>query len=269
MKKLLKYLLLVFIILLYLIPIYFLLSLAGKESTDTSSMWVLPDYISFTNFINAWQKANLGKAVYNNIIITTFSIIIILALGAMASYPLARKESRKNRIAGTILISCLIVPPLSILVPLYKFIVDIRGLNTYWAIILILVTFYLPLAIFLYTNFIRTIPVELEEAAIIDGCSPIGVFVRILFPLLKPVTTSIIILCGIQIWNDYQFSVFFLQRTEVQTLAVRLSQFVSQYQNDIGLVSAGCLMGLLPLVIVYLFLQKYFIRGLAEGAVKG
>ena len=88
-------------------------------------------------------------------------------------------------------------------------------------------------------------------------------------PLLKPATSSIVILCGIQVWNDYQFSVFFLQRSEVHTVAIALSQFVSQFQNDIGLVSAGCLLGLLPMTLVYLSLQKYFVKGLSEGAVKG
>lgn len=269
MRTIGKYLILVAVIVIYCIPFYMLISLAGKTLSDTSTMWKLPTYIDMGNFAAAWNKAHLASALINNSIITGIAICCIILVGSSAAYPLARKKSRKNTLVGSLLISCLIVPPLTVLVPLYKFIVDIGGLNTRWAMICILVTFQLPLCIFLYTNFIKTIPKELDEAAIIDGCSPLMVFIRVLFPLLKPVTSSIIILCGVQIWNDYQFSVFFLQRTEVHTVAIALSQFVSQYQNDIGLVAAGCLMGLLPLTLLYLVLQKYFVKGLSDGAVKG
>lgn len=269
MKTFLRYGLAVFIFALFIIPFYMLFSLAGKTTMDTTSMWHLPDYVHFGNYAAAWSKAHLGRALLNNIVITAFSVLFIVAVGSAAAYPLARRKTRLNSVVGTILISCLIVPPLTILVPLYKFVVDIHGLNTRWAMIAILVTFQLPLCIYLYKNFIQTVPTELDEAAVIDGCGPRTTFLRILLPLLKPVTSSVVILCGIQVWNDYQFSVFFLQRSEVHTVAIALSQFVSQYQNDIGLVSAGCLLGLLPMTLVYLGLQKYFVKGLSEGAVKG
>ena len=269
MKTILRYGLAILIVALFVIPFYMLFTLAGKTAMDTSSMWRLPGYVNFGNYAAAWNKAHLGRALINNVVITAFSVFFIVGVGSAAAYPLARKKTRLNRIVGTILISCLIVPPLTILVPLYKFVVDIHGLNTRWAMVCILVTFQLPLCVYLYKNFIQTVPAELDEAAVIDGCGPKTTFVRILLPLLKPVTSSVVILCGIQVWNDYQFSVFFLQRSEVHTVAIALSQFVSQFQNDIGLVAAGCLLGLLPMTLVYLGLQKYFVKGLSEGAVKG
>ncbi|MOA34976.1 L-arabinose transport system permease protein AraQ [compost metagenome] len=148
-------------------------------------------------------------------------------------------------------------------------IVELGGINTYWAIILTQVTFQLPLTIFLFTGFISSVPRELDEAGSIDGCSKFMIFFRIILPLLKPITATVIILTGLNVWNDYQFSIFFLQKVSVQTIPVALSQFISQFQNQISWVAAGCVIGMLPVTILYLFLQKYFIRGLADGAVKG
>lgn len=253
----------------FCIPFYLLFTLASKKPDDVSSMWKPALYWNINNFLSAWDKAHIGRALINTTLITTCTVILIVLVGSLAAYPLARRPHRLNRFVSMILISCLVVPPLTVLVPLYTFIVDLGGLNTRWAMVLILVTFQLPLSIFLFTNFIKTLPIELDEAATIEGCSSLKVFFLILFPLLKPVTSAIVILCGIQVWNDYQFSLFFLQRSPMHTIAVALSQFVSQYQNDIGLVAAGCLVGILPMTVIYLFLQKYFVRGLSEGAMKG
>jgi raffinose/stachyose/melibiose transport system permease protein len=147
--------------------------------------------------------------------------------------------------------------------------VQIHGINTYWAIALVHTTFFLPIVIFLYTGFIRTIPKELDEAALIDGCSRYEIFFRIIFPLLKPVTASVIIVIMLGVWNDYRFSLFLLQRRSVQTVPLVLSQFFSQFQNNLPLAAAGSLLSMVPMALVYLFLQRYFISGLAEGAVKG
>jgi raffinose/stachyose/melibiose transport system permease protein len=135
--------------------------------------------------------------------------------------------------------------------------------------VLIHTTFFLPTVIFLFTGFIRTIPRELDEAALIDGCSRYSIFFRIIFPLLKPVTASVVILTMLGIWNDYQFSLFFLQKRAVQTVPLVLSQFFSQYQNNLPLAAAGSLLSMLPMTLIFILLQKYFISGLAEGAIKG
>ncbi|HEY4391917.1 MAG TPA: ABC transporter permease subunit, partial [Paenibacillus sp.] len=119
------------------------------------------------------------------------------------------------------------------------------------------------------TGFINTVPRELDEAGLIDGSSRPGIFFRIILPLLKPITATVIIIMGVQIWNDYQFSIFFLQKVQVQTIPVALSKFISQFSNQINWVAAGCLIGMMPMAIVYLFLQKYFIKGMADGAIKG
>jgi len=187
----------------------------------------------------------------------------------LAAYPLARYRTRWNNFIYILSISTLIVPALTVLVPLYKLIVGMHGISTYWSMVFVLTTFFLPTTIFLYTGFIRTIPRELDEAALIDGCNRYEIFFRIIFPLLKPVTASVIIIVMLGVWNDYRFSLFLLQKPIVQTVPLVLSQFFSQFQNNLPLAAAGSMLSMIPMAVVYLFLQKYFISGLAEGAVKG
>ncbi|MFL5663472.1 MAG: carbohydrate ABC transporter permease [Ktedonobacteraceae bacterium] len=268
MKQRLALVLVIGIILLHIIPFFILVNVAFKSPQDASSKWLTPFYLYFDNFVNAWQNANLGQAFVNSCIITVSAITLVVFIGALASYPLARFPTRWNTLIYTLCISCMIVPALTILVSLYKLVVDINGIDTYWAIVLVHVAFALPLTIFLYTGFLKTIPRELDEAALIDGCNRFTLFVRVLLPLLKPITATVIILVGVAIWNDYQFSVFFLQNPEIQTVPVALSGFFSQFQNDISWVAAGCLTSILPAVLVYLFLQRYFVKGYTDGIAK-
>lgn len=257
------------ICLFHIIPFFIMVNIAFKSPTDTSSKWVTPTYLYLDNFINAWREAQLDRALVNNVIITAAAVALVIVTGALAAYPLARYPTRWNNFVYYLSISILIVPALTLLVPLYKFVVDLGGINTYWAITVIQVTFFLPLAIFMFTGFIKTIPKELDEAALIDGCNRFAIFFRIILPLLKPVTASLIILIGLSVWNDFQFSLFFLQRRTVQTVPVVLSQFFSQYQNEVAWVAAGCMISMIPMTCLYFFLQKYFVSGLAEGALKG
>ncbi len=269
MKTFSKYSMALLICAIHLIPFYLLANVSLKPITDTSSRWTPPSSLYLNNFADTWTQARLDQAVLNNIIITGCSVGLVVVVGVLAAYPLARFRTRWNNSIYLLAISILIVPPLTVLVPLYKMVVDLHGINTYWAIVLIQATFFLPIVIFLYTGFIRTIPRELDEAALIDGCSRFGIFFRVVWPLLKPVTASVIILTMRASWNDYQFSLFFLQRRPVQTVPLVLSQFFSQFQNNLPLAAAGSLLSMVPMLLVFIFLQKYFISGLAEGAVKG
>lgn len=253
----------------HLVPFYMLINLSFKPSEDNSSKWQPARSLYTDNFVNAWNNAHIGRALYTNIVVTFCSIALVVLIGALAAYPLDRHRTRWNQFIYGLCVSCLIVPALTILVPLYKFVVDIGGINHYWATILIQVTFSLPLSIFLLTGFMGTVPKELDEAGYIDGCNRFAIFFRIILPLLKPIVATIVIVIGVQIWNDYQFSVFFLQKPGVQTIPVALSMFISQFHSNVNWVAAGCLMGMLPLTVLYLFLQKYFIKGMADGAVKG
>ena len=218
----------------------------------------------------AFDQANLGNAFGNTTIITTFSALLLIFFGSMSAYALARRTTRLNKYIYLLFVGVMVIPPLTALVPLYRLVVEIGLMNTHLVAILNNVAAFMPLTIFLYAGFIRsTIPKELEEAAKLDGASTLGVFFKVVFPLLKPITATILIIASVYIWNDYQFAIFFLQDSSVQTLTVALAGFFGQNASQLNLVAAAALMVSLPMVIVFLFLQRFFIAGLAAGSVKG
>jgi len=267
-KRLLTALALV-ITLFHLVPFYILITTALKAKGDFSSKWAFPTELNIQNFIEAWQKANLGNALLNTSTITFFAALLLVVLGSMAAYPLARRLTRLNKYVYIIFIAIMVIPPLTSLVPLYQLVVDIGMMNTRTIAVLNNVASFMPLTIFLYAGFIRsTIPKELEEAAKIDGASTIGIFFKIVFPLLKPVTATVLIISCVYIWNDYQFAIFFLQSEEVKTLTVAISSFFGENANNLNLVASAAIIAMLPMTLLFLFLQRYFIEGLAAGSIK-
>jgi raffinose/stachyose/melibiose transport system permease protein len=260
----------ILVLLFHIIPFYIMVTTALKAKGDFSSKWVFPKELNFQNFSEAWQTANLGPSFINTLIITGCSAVLLIFFGSMAAYPMARRKTTLNKIFYFVFIAIMIIPPLTALVPLYKMVVNIGMMNTYEVAILNNVAAFMPLTIFLYAGFISsTIPKELEEAAKIDGASTLGTFFRIVFPLLKPVTASVLIIACVFIWNDYQFAIFFLQDKSMHTVTVSLASFFGQNQNHLNLVAAAAILAMLPMTILFLFLQKYFIAGLSSGSVKG
>ncbi len=253
---------------MHLIPIYISLTVALKKKNDLSSRWFLPKGIYLENFSYAFEKAELLLAMRNSFIVTLTCIILITLLGAMAAYPLARNKTFTNKTVLNLILAVMMVPPLSILVPLLTTMTKIHGVNTYWGIILTLTTFNLPLSIFLYSNFIHTIPRELEEAAMIDGCSQFKTFYKVIFPLLKPITATVIILTGVGIWNDYQFSVYLLQSQKMRVITLAISSFFSHSSSNLGAAAAAAIIAVLPIITLYIFLQRYFIAGMTNGSIK-
>jgi raffinose/stachyose/melibiose transport system permease protein len=173
-----------------------------------------------------------------------------------------------NRNIKTAILSVMMIPGLSLLVPLYVLLIRIRGVNQYWGIIIVHITFFLPLVIFTCSNFITTIPREIDEAALIDGCSIYMIFLRIIVPLLVPVFVTIIILTAVPIWNDYQYALFFLQRPSMRVVTLAIQTFFSQNGSDPHIAAAAALIAVIPVVILYVVMQKYFIKGIIEGAIK-
>lgn len=252
----------------HLIPFYIMIGVALKSPYDTSSRWIFPGYLYLDNFKEAIRYGKILQSILSNIIITSGAVTGIMIIGALAAYPLARNQSRLNKVVRTFSLGMMMVPALSLLVPLYSLMVDIGGISTYWGIIMILVTFQLPTSIFLYTNFIISIPPALDEAAAIDGCSRLKVFFLIILPQLKPVTASVVIMTGVSCWNDYMFSLYFLQSPQIKTVTLSVASFFTQTQSNMGAAAAGALLGIIPIVTLYLCLQKYFIKGMLDSAIK-
>ncbi len=258
----------ILILAIFLVPLYILFSVAFRSPTDLHSYWAFPSSICWDNFASAISEGKILNSIANSAIVTVFSVAIIVAAGSLAAYPLARKRSRFNNSVKNFILGIMMVPPLSILVSLYSVLVSMSGVNHYWGLVLTLVTFELPLAIFLYANFIRSLPKALDEAAAIDGCGPIRTFFRIILPQLKPVTASVVILTGVHCWNDYQFSLYIMQAPKFRTVPLAIASYFSQTTSNINAAAAAALMAILPPVLAFLFLQKYFIKGMVDSAIK-
>jgi raffinose/stachyose/melibiose transport system permease protein len=259
----------IFIGLFHFIPLFISINVAFKPKTDLSSRWMIPSELYLENFIYAAEKAKIFLAIQNSLIITVLSIAVIILIGGMAAYPLARNRSRFNDRILQFVLAVMMVPPLSMLVPLITIMTRMGAVSSYWGIVVVLVTFQLPISIFLYTNFIRTIPGELDEAALIDGCSKFSIFYKIILPLLKPVTATVVILTGVAIWNDYQFSLFLLQSPKMKVVTLAVSTFFAQSSSNLGAAAASAIIAVLPVALLFLFLQRYFIKGMVDSAVKG
>lgn len=257
------------IALLALIPFFFLLVLALKSPLGgLSSIRLIPDF-NWANFPSAWKAGGIGKAMINSIIMTGGGIAVLILLSSMAGYTIARFPSALNKTIFAILLACMMIPGIINTVPLYTLLIRLRGINTYWAMILIMATNALPFSVFLYSAFIRSIPISLEESAIIDGCSWFEAFWRITMPLLGPVTSSVVILQGVGMWNNYAQAVFFLQNRSHRNIPLAISLFFQQYGADWPLMAAAATLGLLPAVLMFLFFQRFFISGITTGSIKG
>lgn len=256
------------ILVVFLAPFYILLSVAFRSPQDLSSYWAFPTQLNLENFRNAIEEGKILLSIFNSLVVTVGAVLLVTVVGSLAAYPLARRKTRLNMGIKGFVLGIMMVPPLSILVSLYSVLVKINGVNEYWGIILVLVTFELPLSIFLYTNFISSIPKALDEAAAIDGSGPVRTFFQIILPQLKPVTASVVILTGVHCWNDYQFSLYILQSPKMRTIPLAIASYFSQTTSNINAAAAAALLAILPVVVVFLFLQKYFIRGMVDSAIK-
>ena len=177
-------------------------------------------------------------------------------------------KTKFNRFILTIFVTVMMVPPLSVLVPIYKEMVTLKGINTYWGIIILTATYALPRGVFMFTNFISAIPKELDEAALMDGCSQFKVFPYIILPNMMPVVSSVAILTGVTIWNDFSFQLYILQKPQMKTVTLAISSFFQEGKINLPAAAAAAVISVLPLAIIYICLQKYFVKGSMDSAVK-
>lgn len=263
------YLFLFIVCLCQLLPFYLAITTSSKPSDDMSSVLTVRIHdVAWSNWITAINEGGILKSVLNSVVVTTGTTVLVVAFGAAAAYPLARRLTRFNKLVSAFILSMMMIPPLSILVPLYSLLVKIGGINSHLGIIVVLTATNLPLSVFLYTAFIKAIPPAIDEAGELDGANKFQIFIRLVLPMLKPVTATVVIMTGSTVWNDYALSSYILTDPSIQTIAPRVASFFSTNTNNLGIAAAASLIAAAPMVIAYLFLQRYFIAGMVAGAVK-
>lgn len=255
--------------LLFLIPFYYVISNSLKSFaeilTNTSA---LPSSLHFENYLNAFEKLNFLKVFSNSLLVTIASNLVLVVFCSMAAYMLVRTKKKISNIIFMAFVAAMIIPFQSIMIPLIKTASSLHLLNSIWGLVFMYLGFGSGMTIFLYHGFIKGIPVELEEAAIIDGCSRFGVFWRIVFPLLKPITVTIIILNSLWIWNDYLLPSLVLQNPELRTIPLATFFFFGQYTKQWDLALAALMIGIIPLLIFFFSMQKHIIQGITSGSIK-
>ena len=249
-------------------PLYVLFNLAFRKSTELHSPLQLTKHLYSGNFTTAWQTGGLGRALLNSVMITALSTLVIIVISALAAYPLARVTRSWSRVTFVIIMFGLVVPFQLGALPLYQSMRDIGLLGTPWSLVIFYAGTQFPFTTFLYVGFIRALPVDFEEAALIDGCTPLQAFYHIVIPAMKPITITALVLNAVGVWNDFFTPLLYLSGTNFQTMPVAVSNFASQYVTDWGAVFAGIVISITPVLIFYLMLQRFIINGFA-GGLKG
>ncbi len=264
-----SYLVLSFWALLALLPLWMLLSISLKgEQELTRFPLSIPNVWRFGNYTQAWKDAHLGVAFWNSLLITGCSLLAIIVIGAMAAYPLARFANRLTNGVYTLFVAGMVLPFQLAIIPLYKIIKAMHLMNSPISAILIYTTSHLAFTIFIYTGFMKSVPRELDEAALIDGCGPFRTFWQIIFPLMKPATSTVAIMNSLFIWNDLLVPLLFLQGRSSQTIPLAIFSFVGDYNNNWPLMFAAIVISSVPLIALFVFAQKHFVKGITAGAVK-
>jgi raffinose/stachyose/melibiose transport system permease protein len=255
------------IIIIY--PIIWLALSGLKTNSDFFlNTWSLPEEWVWENYKAAWD-AGIGKYFFNSVFITVISVFIVLLLGSMAAYGLSRFRFKGQNLLLIIILSGLMLAPQVSLIPLFKLLQQVGLYNTYGALILPYVAFQLPFSIFLMRSYFLSIPRELEEAAIIDGCNRWKVYWNIVIPMGKPIIASCALLTAMNVWNEFMFALVFIEDSSLRTIPVGLMNLRSQLNTNFGIQLAGLAISALPMIIAYILFQKQFVRGISAGSVKG
>lgn len=258
--------------LVFLSPIVIALSGSFRELKDTSSYLNIFQSFSLESYRTAFEKMNYFRSLKKSVLITAISVTILLLVGSMAGYAIARLKGKMGPFFQIFFLAGMIVSAQMSIIPMYRIVNGIGIGNTIAAPICLYVTSALPFSIFLYTNFIKSgVPYALEESACIDGASVPYTFFRIVIPLTKPALVSIVITQGVPIWNDFFFGMLFLSSPEKKTLPLTMLNFIGDMENATqwNMLFAACFLSAIPILIIYVFLQRYFVSGLTVGAVKG
>ncbi|HVW06910.1 MAG TPA: carbohydrate ABC transporter permease [Vicinamibacterales bacterium] len=239
-----------------------------RELYSVPPHW-LPHAPTLDHYRTVLWASNIPRYFLNSVVISLGSTAIALVLAVFASYGFARFRFRGRRAAQAFVLVGQLLPTAAIVVPLFVILQTLGLVNTYLGLILVYTILTLPLAVWMLTSYFRAIPVELEEAAIMDGASRLAILFRITLPLSLPGIVAVVVYAFVTTWNEFIFALVFAQDASVKTLPIGIAEFMGEFTTDWGAVMAASLIMTLPIVIAFLLLQRLFVGGLAAGAIKG
>lgn len=226
-----------------------------------------PSSFDTSNFREAWDRMDFLTSLMNSLIVTTAAGVLLVVFPAMLGYYLARFDYRANRVLLAALIASMIIPFQALMIPFVSIYGSLDMLNNRNYLIFFYLGFGTALSTFLYHGFVRSIPIAVEEAAILDGATRFQVFWRVVFPMLKPITATVLVLNGLWVWNDFLLPSLVLFQGD-RTLPLQTYSFYGQFTSDFGLAMAGLVLATAPIVVFYIVMQRHVVSGVSSGAVK-
>ena len=270
-RKILIYFFMTLLVILYSLPLLgvLLTSLKTTEEIARQGLWNLPDVLNWSNFSNAWLQGNGRVFMVNSFLVTIPATIGSITLGVLAGYTFAKLPFPGSNLLFMLIIAGMFFPPQIVLIPLFRFFNAIGLYDTLWPMIIVHIAFGLPICTLLLRNFFSSIPNAIRESAIIDGANEFQVLTRIILPVSMPALAVLATLQFTWIWNDFLWPLIFTQSDRWKTIMVGLVALKGQYSVAYGVQGAMALIASVPTLVIFIFFQRYFIRGLTMGAVKG
>jgi len=250
-------------------PVYYMFITSFKTRKDwLSDQFGLPLHWSMDNYVQALNQGKLVLWLGNSLLVTVASILVSTAIAALAAYAVARFKFPGRAFFLNTMIALMVVPPVVLIMPLFVLMVNIKLINTLPGIIIIYVGLLIPFSIYLLVSFFRGLPREIFDAATVDGCSNFGILWRIVVPLSAPAFVTLVVVNTLWVWNELLVALVFLQSEELKTLMPGLTLFKGHFSLNEPLIMAGTMIATIPMLLLYIFGQRYFVQGLVAGAVK-
>ena len=260
-----------FAAILFIAPILIIINYSFKTKKELylNSPLSLPGSLNFQNYINAYKKLDLATTFTNTFFYTAVSVVILALLCGTTAWAIARCKKKFFKFCYIYFVIGILIPYQALFLPIYTIGYKMHLTNTRFGIIFMYIATGVSFGVFLLTSFMSTVPLELEEAARIDGCSVFRTYFSIVLPLLKPAMATLIIMQAFQIWNDYLLASLYVSKKQLKTLTAAIQSLFSAQSSDYTTAMAAIVISVLPIAILFLSLQKYFIKGMTVGAVKG
>jgi raffinose/stachyose/melibiose transport system permease protein len=261
---------LIFATMLVVVPVYFIIITSLKTSADYVANKIgFPTQIYLGNIETSFHNGRFFLWFLNSMILTGGAVFISTVVSVLAAFAFARMKFRISRVYLSIITSLMVIPPVVMIIPIFILLSRLRLTSTYTGAIVIYAGLITPFTVYMLTNFFRSVPREIVDAALMDGASTLGILYQIMLPLSGPALVTAIIVNGMWVWNDLLIALVLLPKDELRTLMVGITVFGSRYNRDIPVAMTGMFLASLPMFILYMFGQRYFIRGLLAGAIKG
>jgi ABC-type glycerol-3-phosphate transport system permease component len=254
----------------YLVPLVWVLSVSFRSGSDVFRSIFVPHSFAPGNYTEAWRKYGLGVLFLNSTLITAGTVILSLALSVTAAYGFSRHRTRLRESLFLLILTGLMIPPAAIIIPFFVLMNDLQLYDKLFAVVLAETAFVLPLGILILRGYIDNIPGELSDAARVDGAGEWGAFRHVVVPLLRPPIATVALLITLSTWNGFLLPLVLLSDPSQSTITVGIAQFSSQFGVlEWQLVAAAAVMAMLPVLVVLVALRRYYVQGLAAGALKG